>query len=67
MTIKTERVTIKDVAAIAGVSFKTVSRVVNNDPNVRDEVRQRVLQVIDETNYHPNHGARMMRSKTSSD
>ncbi|GGJ43581.1 LacI family DNA-binding transcriptional regulator [Deinococcus roseus] len=63
---KNGRVTLKDVAEVAGVSFKTVSRVANNDPNVRDELRQRILRIIDEMGYHPNHAARLMRSGTSS-
>ena len=66
MTIKNGRVTLKDVAEVAGVSFKTVSRVVNNDPNVRDELRQKILRIIDEMGYHPNHAARLMRSGNSS-
>jgi LacI family transcriptional regulator len=39
--------TIKDVAKLAGVSFKTVSRVINRGPYVRDEVRQKVLQAAE--------------------
>ena len=38
---------IEDVAAAAGVSMKTVSRVLNNEPNVRDEMRQRVMAVVE--------------------
>jgi DNA-binding LacI/PurR family transcriptional regulator len=47
-----------DVARSAGVSQKTVSRVVNRDPHVRPEVRERVLQSIRELDYRPNRSAR---------
>lgn len=53
--------TIKDVAKLAGVSFKTVSRVVNKEPSVSDEVRNRVQECIKQLNYQPNHTARTMR------
>ena len=49
---------IEDVAAAAGVSMKTVSRVLNNEPNVRQETRARVLRAVDELQYKPNPSAR---------
>ena len=56
---------IKTVAEQAGVSFKTVSRVVNGDPKVADETRRRILRVIDELNYRPNKlGRSLVRGKT---
>jgi LacI family transcriptional regulator len=57
--------TIKDVANLAGVSFKTVSRVMNRSPNVRDQVRQRVLRVADALEYRPHLYARHMRTQRS--
>jgi LacI family transcriptional regulator len=48
----------KDIAARAGVSQATVSRVINSKPNVREKTRDRVLQVIDEMGYVPDAGAR---------
>ena len=54
------RSTIKDVAAQAGVSYQTVSRVVNNSPDVRLETRDRVLAAIAELGYRPNAAARTM-------
>jgi LacI family transcriptional regulator len=54
--------TIKDVARLAGVSFKSVSRVVNNEAWVSDEVRTRVQAVIEQLNYQPNRTARLMRT-----
>jgi LacI family transcriptional regulator len=50
--------TVHDVAKHAGVSIKTVSRVVNHEPNVRASKSARVLQAIAELNYHPNFSAR---------
>src|SRR5260221_4287896 len=57
--------TIKDVAELAGVTFKTVSRVINRSPNVRDEIRQRVLRAADALEYRPNLHARHMRTQRS--
>jgi len=58
-------VTIKDVAKCAGTSFKTVSRVINNDPKVRPETRDKVRHAIQELGYRPNRAARMMRQQKS--
>ena len=57
--------TIKQVAALAGVSRSTVSRVLNNHPNVREDVRATVLRVIDEHNYTPATAARSLASQRS--
>ena len=59
------KVTIDDVAARAGVSIKTVSRVVNQEPNVRDATREKVEQAIAELNYQPNQAARTLASHQS--
>ena len=57
------RATIDDVAALAGVSIKTVSRVVNQEPNVRDATRSRVEQAIAQLSYRPNLSARNLASQ----
>jgi LacI family transcriptional regulator len=57
--------TISDVAEGAGVSIKTVSRVFNEEPNVREETRKRVLQVVAELDYHPNMAARSLAGRKS--
>ncbi len=57
--------TLEDVARQAGVSRSTVSRVVNDHPNVRPDVRRRVLEVIQSTGYHPNEAARTLASQRS--
>ena len=54
------RITIRDVAALAGVSHQTVSRVINRSERVNPETRQRVEQAIAELGYSPNAIARYM-------
>ena len=50
--------TIREVAQRAGVSIKTVSRVVNHEPNVRPETRERVLEAVSVLEYEPLPAAR---------
>src|SRR6195256_1376901 len=50
--------TIEHIASLAQVSRSTVSRVINDHPSVRPNVRERVLQVIREQNYAPQAAAR---------
>jgi DNA-binding LacI/PurR family transcriptional regulator len=57
--------TMHDVARLAGVSFKTVSNVVNEHPQVGQEIRARVRAAIDELGYRPNITARNLRSGRS--
>jgi len=52
------KVTIKDIAREADVSVTTVSRVINNKPDVGDDTRAKILKIIDEMNYNPNSVAR---------
>jgi LacI family transcriptional regulator len=59
------RVTMKDVASAAGVSTQTVSRVVNDHPDVAPETRQRIQEVIDQIGYRPNVLARSLISQRS--
>lgn len=56
-------VTIYDVAREAGVSMATVSRVVNNNPNVKPQTRKKVLETIERLGYRPNAVARGLASK----
>ena len=56
---------IKDVAAAAGVSDRTVSRVVHKDARVDPKTRERVQKAIDELGYVPNRGALLMRTNRS--
>jgi LacI family transcriptional regulator len=55
--------TLDDIAKLAGVSRATVSRVVNDHPNVSVTKREHVQQIIDETGYQPNLAARSLVSQ----
>jgi LacI family transcriptional regulator len=55
--------TIKDVAARADVSFKTVSRVLNGEPHIRSELKDRVLTAVAELGYRPTEAARLLASR----
>jgi LacI family transcriptional regulator len=52
--------TLEQIASLAGVSRSTVSRVVNDQPNVREQVRKRVWRVIRDTGYQPHAAARSL-------
>jgi LacI family transcriptional regulator len=54
--------TMRDIAAEAGVSLKTVSRVFNDDPHVRPEIRERVKKALADNDYVPNALAQTFRS-----
>lgn len=55
-----KRITIKEIAEIAGVSVATVSRVINNYPYVDKETKQKVLKVIKKYNFVPNPAAKTL-------
>ena len=57
--------TIKDVAALAGVSFKTVSRVINKERSVKADTLEKVTQAIQSLNYQPNNAARNLAGTRS--
>jgi DNA-binding LacI/PurR family transcriptional regulator len=63
-TVAAERgsrsVSIRDVAAAAGVSYQTVSRVINSHPSVRESTRELVLATIDDLGFRPNRAARAL-------
>ena len=67
LSMKNDRITIRDVAARAGVSHQTVSRVINNSERVNETTRMKVEAAIKELGYQPNAIARYMakgRTKT---
>ncbi|HWG29113.1 MAG TPA: LacI family DNA-binding transcriptional regulator [Steroidobacteraceae bacterium] len=59
------RKTIDDVAKAAGVAIKTVSRVLNDEPNVREETRARVLAAVEALHYFPSLSARSLAGRRS--
>lgn len=59
------RATIKDVSRVAGVSIKTVSRVLNKERYVSDDMRQKVEEAVARLNYHPSLAARTLAGRRS--
>src|SRR5690554_1166954 len=59
------RITLEDVARVAGVSTMTVSRVINNTGRISDDTRQHVKKIIDELGYRPNRAARALVTNKS--
>lgn len=59
------KTTIKDVAVMAGVSFKTVSRVINREGSVKPDTLEKVMQAIQALNYQPNNAARNLAGTSS--
>ncbi|MFC4402718.1 LacI family DNA-binding transcriptional regulator [Gracilibacillus xinjiangensis] len=58
-------VTIKDIARIAGVSYSTVSKALNNSPLVKEVTKRKILKVAEEMGYEPNLAAKqLVRKKT---
>ena len=57
------RTTISDIARTAGVGVGTVSRVLNDDPNVKEQTRERIQKIIEEVGYQPSFTARSLRTQ----
>lgn len=60
-----ETITIKDVAKLCGVGVSTVSRAINNHPDINAETKEMILEVIREHNYIPNNSARNLKRTDS--
>ncbi len=60
---RARRVSLADVARIAGVSSNTVSRVVRGDPEVADATRKRISEILEAVGYRPNFAARALAAK----
>lgn len=60
-----QKLNMRQVAALAGVSHQTVSRVLNEHPSIRPATREKVLRVIEEVNYRPNLAARALATNKS--
>lgn len=65
MPAKSQTANIRDVAAAAGVSYQTVSRVLNNQPNIRESTRKRVERAMDSLGYRPSRVARALARNKS--
>ncbi|WP_246944242.1 LacI family DNA-binding transcriptional regulator [Bacillus pinisoli] len=59
------RITIKDIARLAGVSPATVSKIINNYSDVGEATKQKVLSIMEETGYRPTHSAQSLATKKS--
>lgn len=58
-------ITIKDVARMCGVGVSTVSRAINNHPDINPETKEMIMRVISENNYIPNNSARNLKRQES--
>ena len=56
-----EEITIKDIARICGVGVSTVSRAINNHPDINPATKDMIMRVIKENNYVPNNSARNLK------
>ncbi|MFE4713416.1 MULTISPECIES: LacI family DNA-binding transcriptional regulator [unclassified Paenibacillus] len=57
---------IKKIAEMAGVSVSTVSKIMNNYPDVSEKTKQRVMEIIEQTGYSPSNSAKTLATKKSS-
>ena len=53
--------TIKDIAKLSGYGIGTVSRVINKQPGVSEKAREKILKIIEESNFEPNGNARKLK------
>ncbi|MCP4142219.1 MAG: LacI family transcriptional regulator [Chloroflexi bacterium] len=60
-----KKLTLEEIGKLAGVSRSTVSRVVNGQPDVKADVRERVMKVVRETGFVPNPAARSLAAQRS--
>ncbi|MCC8067388.1 MAG: LacI family transcriptional regulator [Clostridiales bacterium] len=60
-----EQITIKEIARLCGVGVSTVSRAINNHPDINEETRAKVMAVIHQYNYVPNNSAQNLKRSAS--
>ena len=60
-----EQITIKEVAKLCGVGVSTVSRAINNHPDINEETKRKIMETIKEYNYVPNNSARNLKRSDS--
>lgn len=58
--------TIKDIAKLSGFSTGTVSRVLNNHPDLSPETKEKIEKIIEDHNYQPNVNAKQLKKTISS-
>jgi LacI family transcriptional regulator len=58
-------VTIKDIASLAGVSYSTVSKALNNSPLVKEKTKNKIFRIANQLGYEPNFAAQSLVSKKS--
>ncbi len=58
-------ITVKEIAQMCNVSASTVSNILNGKPNVGEETRKRVMEVVEKTGYQPNYFAQSMRKQSN--
>lgn len=63
--VEMERLTIIDIAKLCGVGVTTVSRAINNHPDINEETKAMVMKVIKENHYVPNNSARNLKRSDS--
>jgi len=63
--MRPKQISIRDVAALAGTSVGSASRVINGAPNVSPEIRAKVERAIAALQYRPSHAAQALRSRSS--
>ena len=60
-----EAITIKDIAKICGVGSATVSRALNNHPDINPETKERIMEVVEKYGFVPNNSARNLKLTAS--
>ncbi|MGO5052753.1 LacI family DNA-binding transcriptional regulator [Lachnospiraceae bacterium LCP25S3_G4] len=60
-----ETITIKDIAQKCGVGVSTVSRALNNHPDISKETREKIMKIVEENNFVPNNSARNLKRTAS--
>jgi DNA-binding LacI/PurR family transcriptional regulator len=65
VTLNKKQPTIRDIAKLAGVSYQTVSLVINEKPGVSEKTRRQILRLMDEMEYRPNRAAQMLTTNRS--
>lgn len=60
-----EQITIKEIAKLCGVGVSTVSRAINNHPDINPATKQMIMETIKKYNYVPNNSARNLKRSDS--